>query len=305
MRPSARLLTIISYAFLMSPYLCFSEEPYPENPKTFVEMRWGTKIAVRDGVRLNAAIYVCADKESTNAVKTPAIVLLTPYVSDSYHAVADYFAHRGYSFAVVDCRGRGNSAGKFDPFVNDAKDAYDVIEWVAKQDWCDGKVAMWGGSYSGTNQWLAAKELPPHLLTIAPVASTRIGINGHIYRAVPAPYLTQWLTLVSGTTAQENMWKDDNFWTQTFYSAYKNLVRFRELDSFVGNPSEIFQRWVAQQPTDAFWTSVSPISDEISKIAIPILSITGQYDADQLGTLTLIKNTFDMEGVLPRIKTIW
>jgi hypothetical protein len=43
------------------------------------------------------------------------------------------------------------------------------------------------------------------------------------------------------------MWKDDNFWTQTFYSAYKNLVPFRELDSFVGNPSEIFQRWVVHR----------------------------------------------------------
>jgi uncharacterized protein len=287
MKPSARLLVISSCAFLMSTYLCFSEESYPENPKTFVEMRWGTKIAVRDGAQLNATIYVCSDIESRNAIKAPAIVMLTPYVSDSYHAVAVYFARRGYSFAVVDSRGRGNSEGKFDPFVNDAEDAYDVIEWIAKQDWCDSKVTMWGGSYSGVNQWLAAKELPPHLLTIAPVASTRVGINGHIYRAVPVPYLIQWLTLVSGTTAQENIWKDDNFWTQTFYSAYKNLVPFRKLDTFSGIPSEIFQRWVDYQPTDAFWTSVSPTSEQISKITIPILSITGQYDADQLGTLTL------------------
>ena len=56
MKPSARLLAISSCAFLLSTYLCFSEEPYPENPKTFVEMRWGTKIAVRDGVQLNATI---------------------------------------------------------------------------------------------------------------------------------------------------------------------------------------------------------------------------------------------------------
>jgi len=284
----AGLFTIATSAVLLvAPYSGFSEEPYPEDPKTLVEMQWGAKIAARDGIELNATLYICADKESTNAVKTPAIVLLTPYISDSYHPVANYFARRGYSFAIVDCRGRGNSAGRFDPFVNDAADAYDAIEWVARQNWCDGKVAMWGGSYSGINQWLAAKELPPHLLTIAPVASTRIGINGFIYHAVPAPYLMQWLTLVAGTTGQHEIWKDDNFWIQTFYSAYKNFVPFRNLDTFVGNPSQIFQRWVADQPTDAFWTSVSPTSDKISKIDIPALNITGQYDGDQLGTLTL------------------
>jgi len=288
--PVHLLAIIISCVLLKAAPSSFSEEPYPEDPKTFVEMQWGTKISMRDGIQLNATIYICADRENSNAVKTPTIVLLTPYTTDSYHAVAMYFAQRGYSCALVDCRGRGNSNGKFDLYLYDARDAYDVIEWVAKQDWCDGKVTMWGGSYSGMNQWLAAKESPPRLLTIVPVACARSSVDFPIYRAIPIPYLMQWLTLVSGATDQKNIWEDNNFWTQIFYAAYKNFVPFRKLDSFVGNPSQIFQRWLTHPETDAFWTSLSLTSDELSKIAIPILTITGQYDADQLGTLTLYKD---------------
>ena len=89
------------------------------------------------------------------------IFTLTPYISDSYHARAAYFASHGYVFALVDVRGRGNSGGDFEPFANDAHDGYDIVEWFAKQPFCDGKVAMWGGSYAGFDQWATAKELPP------------------------------------------------------------------------------------------------------------------------------------------------
>src|SRR5437867_10321553 len=57
----------------------------------------------------------------------------------------------------------GNSGGEFEPFVNEGKDGYDVVEWLAKQPYCNGKVTMWGGSYAGFDQWTVLKEFPPHL----------------------------------------------------------------------------------------------------------------------------------------------
>src|SRR5262249_19921415 len=66
---------------------------------------------------------------------------------------AFYFAAHGYVFALVDVRGRGNSGGSFEPFANDARDGYNIVEWLAQQTWCNGKVAMWGGSYAGFDQW--------------------------------------------------------------------------------------------------------------------------------------------------------
>src|ERR1019366_8284837 len=106
----------------------------------------------------------------------PVIVQLTPYVSapwdDTY---LFYFARRGYIFTLVEARGRGNSEGKFDPFFREPQDGYDTVEWLAKQSWSNGKIAMWGGSYGGFDQWLTLREQPPHLVAIFPVASAYVG----------------------------------------------------------------------------------------------------------------------------------
>ena len=55
--------------------------------------------------------------------------------------------------------------------MQEAKDGHDVVEWLARQPWCNGQVAMWGGSYAGYDQWATAKEFPPHLVTIVPTAA--------------------------------------------------------------------------------------------------------------------------------------
>src|SRR6185295_5443832 len=106
----------------------------------------------------------------------PVIFTLTPYIADSYHDRAMFFARNGYVFALVDVRGRGSSEGTFDPFAQEARDGYDVVEWLARQPFGNGKVAMWGGSYAGYDQWATAKELPPHLATIVPAASAHPGV---------------------------------------------------------------------------------------------------------------------------------
>ena len=120
----------------------------PGKVETEVDLIWGVKIPLRDGVKLNATIY----KPKNMSAPLPVIFTLTPYVGDSYHARADYFAKNGYVFALVDVRGRGSSEGKFNPFAQEAKDGYDTVEWLAKQSFSNGKITMWGGSYAGYNQ---------------------------------------------------------------------------------------------------------------------------------------------------------
>jgi predicted acyl esterase len=125
---------------------------------------------MRDKIELNATVYLPKTPDGSQP-RTPVIFTLTPYISDSYHARAAYFASHGYVFTLVDVRGRGNSSGNFEPFAQEPHDGYDVVEWLGKQLSCDGKVAMWGGSYAGFDQWAMAKELPPHLATIVPAAA--------------------------------------------------------------------------------------------------------------------------------------
>jgi putative CocE/NonD family hydrolase len=253
------------------------------------DMRWAVKIPMRDKVELNATVYLPRAVDDS-AARTPVIFTLTPYIADSYHARAAYFASHGYAFALVDVRGRGNSGGEFEPFVNEARDGHDIVEWFAKQPFCDGKVTMWGGSYAGFNQWATAKEFPPHLATIVPAASAHQGIDFPFPNNVGITYGMNWLTLVSGRTVQNALFGDDKFWRDKHVEAYKKHVPYKGLDSFVGNPSPSFQRWVAHPTYDSYWQAMAPTREQYQKMSLPILSITGQYDGDQLGAMTYYRN---------------
>src|ERR1051326_4842863 len=138
------------------------QAPAPKPPEDPFDMIWALKIPMRDGVQLNATVY----RPHAQKDPLPVVFTFTPYIGDSYQDRAEYFAQNGYVYALVDVRGRGNSGGNFEPFANDARDGYDVVEFLAKQPWSNGKVAMWGGSYAGFDQWATLKEFPPHLATI-------------------------------------------------------------------------------------------------------------------------------------------
>jgi putative CocE/NonD family hydrolase len=259
------------------------------SPGADYELRWAVKIPMRDKVELNATLYL-PKMPDVSAPKTPVIFTLTPYISDSYHARAAYFAARGFAFALVDVRGRGNSGGEFEPFANDPRDGHDVVEWLAQQPFCDGKVTMWGGSYAGFNQWATAKEFPPHLATIVPVASAHPGVDFPAFNNVGVPYDIQWLTFTSGRTGQGSLFGDSKFWRTKNLDAYKKHIAFKTLDSFIGNPSPNFQRFVAHPTRDAYWDAMVPTREQYQKLSLPILSITGQYDGDQLGALTFYRD---------------
>jgi uncharacterized protein len=80
-----------------------------------------------------------------------------------------YWCARGYAICNPDVRGVSDSQG--DSVLWDrqeGEDCHDLIEWLAAQDWCTGKVAMSGTSYLAVAQWFAAAEQPPHLTAINP-----------------------------------------------------------------------------------------------------------------------------------------
>jgi uncharacterized protein len=252
-------------------------EPSPQD----VSVDWAVSIALRDGVHLNAAVYV----PRRQAVAHPAIFLMTPYVAQTYHDFAMYFAANGYTFVVVDVRGRGNSEGVFRPFVQEAQDGCDVVRWLTAQPYCNGQVAMWGGSYSGCAQWSVAKERPSGLATVVPVASVYPGVDfpcrGNVFR----PYVMQWLNFVSGRTLQDKIFAARTFWAGQFRAQFESGASFATLDVALGQNSAIFQEWLAHPQRDAYWDGYNPTAAQYAEITIPILTITGMYDGDQPGAL--------------------
>jgi uncharacterized protein len=247
-----------------------------------IEFHWGVKIPVRDGIQLNATVYTPRGQKSP----APCIVTLTPYVAQTYHDRGVYFAAHGYPFVAVDVRGRGNSEGHFEPLIQEAHDGFDVVEWVAQQPYCDGRVGMWGGSYAGYDQWAAAKELPPHLATIVPVASPYVGVDFPMLNNIFSPYNMEWLTYTSGRTLQEKIRADVLFWGAKCREWFESGVALKDFDSQLGNPSAEFQVWLQHPHPDSYWDSYNPTPEQYARLAIPILTITGSYDSDQPGALT-------------------
>ncbi len=260
---------------------------FPSNPSDLdaadrVQLTWGVKIPMRDGVHLNATVYTPRDQKAP----APCIFTLTPYIGQSYHARGVYFAAHGLPFLTVDVRGRGNSEGEYRPFLQEANDGYDVVEWLAQQPYCNGKVSMWGGSYAGYDQWATAREFPPHLATIVPVASPYAGVDFPMQGNMFAPYDMQWLTLTGGHTGQQALFEDNPFWAAKYRQWFKSGKPFAGIDRLIGNPSPIFQEWISHPHPDAHWDAYNPTAEQYSKLAIPILTITGSHDDDQPGALT-------------------
>jgi putative CocE/NonD family hydrolase len=254
----------------------------PEPPDASkVQLSWGVRIPMRDGVRLNATLYTPRDQKEP----APCVFTLTPYIGQSYHERGVYFAARGLPFLTVDVRGRGNSEGQFRPLIQEALDGYDVVEWLARQPYCNGKVSMWGGSYAGYDQWATAKEFPPHLETIVPVASPYAGVDFPMFGNVFASYDMQWLTFTSGHTAQEAIFGDKAFWAAKNRAWLESGRPFKDIDVMLGNPSPIFHEWIAHPFPDAYWDAYNPTAAQYAKLSIPILTITGSYDGDQPGAL--------------------
>ena len=239
------------------------------------------RIPLRDGAHLGAMLYTPREQQA----HLPAIVSMTPYVADSLHPRGGYFASRGSCFVAVDVRGRGSSEGEFRPFIQEARDGYDVIEWVARQPWCNGKVGMWGGSYLGYTQWATAKERPPHLATIVPAAAPYIGVDFPLRNNIFYPYLVQWLLFTGGRASQLKIFSDEDFWSDFYRQWHESGKAFRDIDLALGARAPVFQEWISHPEPDDHWAAYNPTPEQYAALNLPILTITGSYDDDQPGAL--------------------
>jgi uncharacterized protein len=259
-----------------------AQPPPDPSSRIHVQVAWDQKITMRDGVRLSATIY--RDPKQTKRV--PAIVVLTPYIADHAARQGTYFAQNGYVFVAVDLRGRGNSDGAFIPGRVEARDGHDTIEWVARQPWCDGQVATWGGSWLGFTQWSIAKEFPPHLKAMAPTASVYPGVDYPQAHGVFIPYMLQWLTYVHGRALNGGLFTSQTLWRNAEWKQVVSGRAFQDLDEITGVKGTVFRTWLAHPREDAFWQAITPRPEHYGKLRIPILTITGHNDSDQLGALT-------------------
>ena len=99
-------------------------------------------------------------------------------------------------------------------------------------------------------------------------------------------YLPQWLTFTSGKTAQAQVFADMSQWAGYARILRREGLPFQALDSIAGNRSTVFPKWLANPTPGPYWDATSPTPARYARMNQPILTITGHYDGDQLGTLT-------------------
>lgn len=229
-------------------------------------------------------------RRKENTLPLPVILTNNIYAGPIDGFFGKRAATYNYVGVVLNTRGKRNSNDVNNPFEHESQDIYEVIDWVSKQPWCNGKVGMIGGSYLGFSQWAAVKKVHPALKTIVPQVAVGIGIDYPAQNNIFMSYMLQWIQYVTNNKfTDEADFANAVKWDSIYTKWYKSGKAFRSLDTISGKPSKIFQRWLDHPGYDGYWQKMVPYREDFSKINIPILTTTGYYDDDQIGALYYFK----------------
>jgi putative CocE/NonD family hydrolase len=247
-----------------------------ENYEVIVERNVAAKM--RDGVTLRADIY----RPKADG-KFPVLLVRTPYDKTSETNFGLKGAARGYVVIAQDVRGRFTSDGQFYTFKNESLDGYDTVEWAAALPYSNGKVGMYGGSYVGATQLLAAIAKPPHLAGICPTVTASNYHDGWTYQggAFEQWFNESWSTGLAENTMRRRV-EESSALAGTKTLPLADFVVL-EPPSAVGI-APYFKDWLAHPSFDAYWKQWS-IEDHYSDIQVPVLSFAAWYDIFLGGSL--------------------
>ncbi len=254
-------------------------------------------VEMRDGTVLQADIY---RPESNEPV--PVLLQRTPY-DKGVPRISSLLlnpvraASAGYAVVVQDVRGRFASDGEFYTFRHEPDDGYDTIAWAAAQPWSTGKVGMFGLSYVGATQWLAAMTTPPALGAIVPVVTASDYHEGWTYQggAFELGFNASWTlsnlalaTLVKRQKAGETF--PDGF-RERYFGLVDDMCRAFETLPLQDLPllkdhnlAPYYYDWLQHPADDAYWQQWN-IEAHHPQITVPALNVGGWYDIFLGGTI--------------------
>jgi putative CocE/NonD family hydrolase len=237
---------------------------------------------MRDGTMLRADLYL--PEGGIEGGPYPTVLQRTPYNKQGpvYVEGARYLADRGYACVLQDVRGRHDSGGDWEPFVNEGADGYDTVEWCAAQPWSTGRVGTMGGSYGGWIQWALAREKPPHLTTMVSTATCGAWAEElPMHNGCVMLVMLGWLNLVSGRVVQNADLVPN--WPEV----YRHLP-LREMPDALGRDGARWQEWLDHLSLDDYWRRLR-LDDDFAHVDVPVLHITGWWDDDQPGAMHMYR----------------
>jgi len=242
---------------------------------------------MRDGATLRADIYrPDADGEF------PVLLQRTPYNKTGWSMNFAYLAAaRGYVVVIQDVRGRYTSEGVWYPFIHEAEDGYDTVEWAAALPYSDGRVGMFSGSYVGATQMLAATAHPPHLAGICPVVTASNYHDGWTYQggAFEQWFGESWTSGLAQDTLNRSVQKSSNARLGEDTLPLNTYPLFNLTSPGVVNASTLslapyFLDWLAHPSYDDYWKRLNN-ENHYADIRVPALHIAAWYDIFLGGSL--------------------
>ncbi len=257
---------------------------------TSVSAQTNVPVPMRDGTILRADVY-----RPAGAGRHPTLLQRIPYGKHSPRYRSMYLdpmraLDRGYAVVIQDVRGRHASDGEWYPYVNEARDGYDTIDWLASRAWSDGSVGMFGISYHGATQWLAATEAHPALKAIVPGVTADSYYDSWTY--LGGVFQLFWIGGWSASFALD----DFGARASAFPEALDTLRKWRRDPHAIANHlplsdvpafrqvAEYYYDWLDHPTYDDYWKAVSP-REKFDKITVPALNQGGWYDGFIRATL--------------------
>ena len=224
-------------------------------------------IPMPDGIQLAADLYMPADIPAGEHL--PVLLEYTPYRKNdsrgSKYRMYTYFVKRGYVVARVDIRGTGNSQGRTIPYEYseiELSDGDAVIAWLAKQDWSNGNVGMFGISWGGFNSIQMAVRKPPALKAFVALMATEDLYQEDVHYMDGIIHIDSWMM------------------SHDLSNAMPGAPEFRLDEDWLRNRFEVEPSvftYMREQRDGSFWDRASA-RDKYEQIQIPGYYIGGWYD---------------------------
>jgi putative CocE/NonD family hydrolase len=246
-------------------------------------------VSVHDGTRLAVDLYRPARDGKAVEGRFPTLLTRTPYNKAGAAGEGRFYAEHGYNVVANDVRGRYASEGTWRLMADDPRDGFDVVEWIARQPWSDGKIGTFGTSYPGGTQHALAEMNPPHLTTMIPIdALSNCGISGMRHGGAFELRFMNWIFNQGGSNARSALAEP-----ALKKALDENARRIRQhvdnLPVRTGNtPLRVvpeYESWLVEAmqsgPETPFWKikGVSVVDHVADYADVPVLHITGWYDS--------------------------
>jgi uncharacterized protein len=182
----------------------------------------------------------------------PAILLRTPYGASERAAQGEWFSARGYAVVLQNVRGTGGSEGKFLPLLQERADGLATLDWITAQPWSDGRIVLWGPSYSGNAAFVLAATGHPAIIAMAHLSGWADN-RGFLFRGGAFQLLAQLPWVVQHALGRSPS-----------ADAWDGLFRTTPLSTFFAPLQSSLETLLAPFPYE--------------RVTVPVLHLTGFHD---------------------------